>query len=125
MIRLYAIISAIILSVTSLHALEVIDSMSYALGHRLTISVLAGENSLMQDNEDFKDYIRGLENNLPDITQMNDSSYMMSYAIGGMEAIFLSDASSHSNRNQKYPSTVLWQDCVRWDKEQLYCLPIP
>lgn len=107
MMRLYAIISAIILGVSSLQALEVIDSISYALGHQLTLSLLSEENSLMQDKEDFENYIRGLEDNLSDMTQLNDSSYMMSYAIGGMQAIFLSERYSHRQSESTPPF-----DCI-------------
>ncbi len=79
------------IGVSSAIASEKIDSLSYALGHQYTLGTLAGKNDLMQSEADFQDYIRGLEDNSRTLTQMNDSSYMMSYCLGTMEAIFITD----------------------------------
>ena len=59
-------------------ASERIDSVSYAFGHQYTLGIMAGKNDMMQTEQDFKDYIRGLEENIGNPRQLADSSYMMS-----------------------------------------------
>ncbi|ROS85243.1 hypothetical protein EEK90_03610 [Muribaculaceae bacterium Isolate-036 (Harlan)] len=53
---------------------ENIDSLSYAYGYQYTIATMAGKNDFMQSEQDFSDYIRGLEEGNRNLTQMNDSS---------------------------------------------------
>ena len=72
-------------------ASERIDSLSYAYGHQYTLATMAGKNDMMQTEEDFRDFIRGLEDNIGNLRQMADSSYMVSYCIGAMEAVFMTD----------------------------------
>ena len=67
-------------------ASERIDSVSYAFGHQYTLGIMAGKNDMMQTEQDFKDYIRALEDNIGNMREMTDSSYMMSYCLGAMEA---------------------------------------
>ncbi len=90
------------IGVSSAIASEKIDSLSYALGHQYTLGTLAGKNDLMQSEADFQDYIRGLEDNSRTLTQMNDSSYMMSYCLGAMEAIFITDG-MHRKKKEELP----------------------
>lgn len=85
------IILTLLAGVGSAFASEKVDSLSYALGHLYTISTMAGENDLMQEEADFHDYIRGLEDNSRDLAEMNDSSYMLSYCLGAMEAVIITD----------------------------------
>lgn len=40
---------------------ENIDSLSYAYGYQYTIATMAGKNDFMQSEQDFSDYIRGLQ----------------------------------------------------------------
>lgn len=70
---------------------ENIDSLSYAYGYQYTIATMAGKNDFMQSEQDFSDYIRGLEEGNRNLTQMNDSSYLLSYSLGAMQAIFMTD----------------------------------
>ena len=91
------------IGVSSAVASEKIDSLSYALGHQYTLGTLAGKNDLMQSEADFQDYIRGLEDNSRNLTQMNDSSYMMSYCLGAMEAIFITDGMYRKKKEEQPP----------------------
>lgn len=59
---------------SSVFASENTDSLSYAYGYQSTIATMAGKNDLMQTEQDFRDYIRGLEEKNPRLTEMNDSS---------------------------------------------------
>lgn len=68
-----------------------IDTVSYALGNQYTLASMAGENKLMHEEKDFKDYIRALGDFLPDNTEARDSSYVVSYALGGMQGVFMTD----------------------------------
>lgn len=43
---------------------EPVDSVSYSFGYMLTVSLFAGENKLVNDDKDFAEYIKGLEENL-------------------------------------------------------------
>lgn len=84
-------------------AAENIDSLSYAYGHQYTMATMAGQNDLMQSEQDFRDYIRGLEDNIGSLTQMNDSSYMVSYLLGAMEAIFMTDGIGQKKKSDLPP----------------------
>lgn len=84
-------------------ASEKLDSLSYAYGHQYTLATMAGKNDLMQSEQDFKDYIRGLEEKNFNLVQMNDSSYMMSYSLGAMEAIFMTDGIHHKKKEDLPP----------------------
>lgn len=79
-----------------------IDSLSYVLGYQASLGAMEEENALMQSDTDFQDYIRGLEDNCRDLSHMSDSSYMLSYCIGAMEAIFLTDG-MHGRRTEDLP----------------------
>lgn len=84
-------------------ASEKVDSLSYAYGYQYTFATMAGKNDLMQSEQDFMDYIRGLEDKNPNLAQMNDSSYMMSYMLGGMEAVFMTDGIHHKDKEDLPP----------------------
>lgn len=84
-------------------ASERIDSVSYAFGHQYTLGIMAGKNDMMQTEQDFKDYIRGLEDNIGNPRQMADSSYMMSYCLGSMEAVFMTDGMHHKKKEDLPP----------------------
>lgn len=88
---------------SSVFASENTDSLSYAYGYQSTIATLAGKNDLMQTEQDFRDYIRGLEEKNPRLVEANDSSYMMSYMLGAMEAIFITDGTHHKKREELPP----------------------
>lgn len=83
-------------------ASEKIDSLSYAMGHQYTLGTMAGKNDLMLTDADFQNYIRGLEENYRNVSQMNDSSYMMSYCLGAMEAVFITDG-MHRKKKEELP----------------------
>lgn len=89
--RLYLLILSAVVGFGAIRAGETIDSLSYATGYMSTLSLMAGENKLMQSKEDFKNYIRGLEDNLYGMEQMSDSSYMISFMLGGMQGVFITD----------------------------------
>ncbi len=81
----YVIFGIIVwLSFLSAHAAEVIDSVSYSLGYNLTLSMFAGNNPLIENDEEFDDYIKGLEENLSVEHYQMDDSYKMSYNLGAM-----------------------------------------
>lgn len=84
-------------------ASEKFDTLSYAYGHQYTLATMAGKNDLMQSEQDFRDYIRGLEENISNIAQMNDSSYMLSYSLGAMDAIFMTDGIHHKKKEDLPP----------------------
>ena len=84
-------------------ASERMDSVSYAFGHQYTLGIMAGKNDMMQTEQDFKDYIRGLEDNIGNPRQMVDSSYMMSYCLGAMEAVFMTDGMHHKKKEELPP----------------------
>lgn len=101
--RIYFIISTFLIGINALYASEAIDSVSYAYGHQFTLATMAGKNDLMESKEDFENYIRGLEENSRQISQMNDSSYMMSYMLGGMEGVFITDGIHHKKKEDLPP----------------------
>lgn len=84
-------------------ASERIDSVSYAFGHQYTLGIMAGKNDMMQTEQDFKDYIRALEDNIGNMREMTDSSYMMSYCLGAMEAVFMTDGMHHKKKEDLPP----------------------
>lgn len=83
-------------------ASEKVDSLSYAYGHQYTIATMAGKNDQMQSEQNFRDYIRGLEDNIDNLNQMRDSSYMVSYSLGAMEAVFMTDG-MHQRKKEELP----------------------
>lgn len=82
---------ALILGIGAITARENIDSLSYALGYQYTLATMAGSNALIQKQQDLEDYIHGLEDTSKYLTMTNDSSYMKSYYLGAMEAVYLKD----------------------------------
>lgn len=105
--KLGLIVLILLFGFKAMQAAEAIDSMSYAFGHQNTLGLMAGKNDLMVSEQDFQDYIRGLEENFRSLTQLSDSSYMLSYMLGGMEAVFITDAASHSQKANQPPF-----DCI-------------
>lgn len=99
---LTTLIMVLFAGVSRVIASETIDSLSYAFGHQYTLAIMAGKNDLMQSESDFFDYIRGIEDNYRSHTQMNDSSYMVSYCLGGIEAIFITDG-VHGKKKEDLP----------------------
>lgn len=83
-------------------ASEKVDSLSYAYGHQYTIATMAGKNDQMQSEQNFRDYIRGLEDNIDNLNQIRDSSYMVSYSLGAMEAVFMTDG-MHQRKKEELP----------------------
>ena len=84
-------------------ASERIDSVSYAFGHQYTLGIMAGKNDMMQTEQDLKDYIRALEDNIGNMREMTDSSYMLSYSLGAMEAVFMTDGMHHKRKEDLPP----------------------
>ena len=89
--RLYLLILSAVVGFSAIRAGETIDSLSYATGYMSTLSLMAGENKLMQNREDFENFIHGLEDNLYGMELMSDSSYMISYVLGAMQGTFMTD----------------------------------
>lgn len=89
--RLYLLILSAVVGFSAIRAGETIDSLSYATGYMHTTSLMAGENKLMQNREDFENFIHGLEDNLYGMELMSDSSYMISYVLGAMQGTFMTD----------------------------------
>lgn len=88
--------------ISAVSASEPIDTLSYAFGHQLTLGTMAGKNDLMQSERDFEDYIRGVEDRIGSVALMSDSSYMMSYLMGAMEAVFMTDG-MHTAKTEELP----------------------
>ena len=84
-------------------ASERIDSLSYACGHQYTLASMAGKNDMMQSEQDFREFIRGLEENIGNPRLVNDSSYMVSYSLGAMEAVFMTDGMHHKKKEELPP----------------------
>lgn len=78
------IISAIYLGVAFTGKSQ-IDSLSYAFGYETSIGLLAGENAFFATDADSKEFIRGLDENLPIKSEMNDTSYIRNYSLGVMQ----------------------------------------
>lgn len=72
-----------------------IDSLSYAAGEITTVGLLAGENKAMHDMPTFREYVRGLRENMLDEQQLNSTSYLGSYSVGAMRAYFLNNSLAH------------------------------
>ncbi|MDE6409523.1 MAG: hypothetical protein K2K81_04685 [Muribaculaceae bacterium] len=69
--RLYLLLFSLIISLCSLGAYGQIDSLSYALGYRAAIDEMKFENELLKNEDDFKEYIRGVE----DRSEKYDKNY--------------------------------------------------
>lgn len=82
------------------------DTISYAMGHQCTLGIMDGENKLMQKKNDFEDYVRALNDFLPDDTAEKDSSYVMSYMLGGMQGIFSTDGRSREEMAADFPCVI-------------------
>lgn len=82
----------------------VTDSLSYALGNQLTLLSLAGQTvELFKDKHDCEEFIRGIEENIPDNKMLNDSSYIISYALGGMQGVFFFNSIDHTPVERRPP----------------------
>ncbi|MDE5882811.1 MAG: hypothetical protein K2H60_13890 [Muribaculaceae bacterium] len=101
--RLYFFILALIINVGALKAAEAIDTLSYAYGHFFTLFAMEDESNLMKDEDNYADYIRGLDENFGLLVQNNDSSYLVSYAMGVMEGTFISNSLEHTKQENKPP----------------------
>lgn len=71
-----------------------LDSMSYALGYQYTKMVTTDDNELMRNEDDYSEFICGLEEHVLKSPLSSDSSYVVSYCAGGMQGAFLTDAYS-------------------------------
>lgn len=72
-----------------------IDSLSYAAGEITTVGLLAGENKAMHDMPTFREYVRGLRENMLNEQELNSTSYLASYSVGAMRAYFLNNSLAH------------------------------
>lgn len=86
----------VIICLFCIKAFGQIDSLSYSLGYYYNSNEISDEKDLIKNEDDFKEYIRGFEENrklfIGNESQLNnDSSYMISYVLGGMECVFISD----------------------------------
>ena len=77
--------------------IEPLDSTSYTIGYQCTASLLMEDTGLMRNKNDYEEYVRGLEDNILDYAFYADSSYVMSYSVGGMLGVFITDG--HSNKD--------------------------
>ena len=100
--RNLVLIMALLLSCIRGGAVEPIDTLSYSLGYTVTISLFAGENPLVTNEEEFSRYIAGIEENINIVPNVDaneeflglnsdDPSFRISYSLGGMQAVFLFD----------------------------------
>lgn len=99
--RLLSILACIIIAFTAqankFTGIEPLDSASYAIGYQYTASLLMEDTGLMRNKNDYEEYIHGLEDNILDYALCADSSYVMSYSVGGMLGVFMTDG--HSNKD--------------------------
>lgn len=101
--RLCLLLAALLAGINAIIASEKIDSLSYALGNKYTLSAKAENSDLMQGDSDFKEYLRGFEGYIHQIERMNDSAYRVSYALGAMDAIFKTDGMRHLEKEDLPP----------------------
>lgn len=99
------------------------DTLSYAAGNHITQSILAEDSTFnLRDEAQAREYIRGLEENMPEVMLSPDSTFRINYAIGSMQGIFLSDHILHKAEGQRPPL-----DCImsglRMVAEQKLTLP--
>lgn len=80
-----------------------VDTLSYALGHQTTLGMLAGENRLLTNESQAREYIRGLEDALPSGNEMIDSVFVVNYSLGAMQGVFLSDGFEHQPLGKRPP----------------------
>lgn len=78
-----------------------LDSMSYAIGYHTTSMAMTNDNEVMRNEDDYKEFIRGLEEHILKTSLAGDSSYVMSYAVGGMEGVFMTDA-YHGEKDKSF-----------------------
>lgn len=57
----------------------------------------------MKDKDNYGDYIRGLDDNFSPLAQKNDSSYLVSYAMGEIEGTLISNSLEHTKQENKPP----------------------
>lgn len=101
--RLCLLLAALLAGINAIIASEKIDSLSYALGNKYTLSAKAENSDLMQGDSDFKEYLRGFEGYIHQVERMNDSAYRVSYALGAMDAIFKTDGMRHLEKEDLPP----------------------
>lgn len=93
--RLLSLFTVLFVSIVSLandfNIVEPLDTNSYVMGFQYTGWAVMDDNGLLRDENDYKEYIRGLEENLKNAVD-RDSSYVMSYAAGAMQGVFMTDA---------------------------------
>ena len=78
------------------HAQEAkLDSVSYAFGDKIIRSVAENQDSIILefefDKENLAEVIRGLEDNLGFMKYTQDSIKKISFSLGGMQGVFMSD----------------------------------
>ena len=99
--RLLSILICSIIAFTAqankLTGIEPLDSTSYTIGYQCTASLLMEDTGLMRNKNDYEEYIRGLEENILDYAFYADSSYVMSYSVGGMLGVFITN--HHSKKD--------------------------
>jgi len=83
------------------------DSLSYALGYQTTVALLDRENKLIIDEVQAREYIRGLEENFPKTHIASDSTFIVNYALGAMQGIFLCNGIEHTSKEKRPPI-----DCI-------------
>lgn len=109
------------LSVTFVSTAQ-IDTLSYSLGFQTTLGMLAGNNPYMEDESGFREYIRGIEENVPTEEALSDSTFLVNYCLGGMQGIFMGDSFEHMRKEELPPI-----DCIvaglRMVAENKLCLP--
>lgn len=99
------------------------DTLSYAAGNHITQSILSEDTTFnLRDEVQAREYIRGLEENMPEVMLSPDSTFRINYAIGAMQGVFLSDGIVHKSEGKRPPL-----DCImsglRMVAEQKLTLP--
>lgn len=74
--RLYLLFMAAILGATGALAEVALDSASYAAGYQFALMTTMNQNEMMQSDEDFKEFIKGLECYADFVSLKNDTSYL-------------------------------------------------
>lgn len=93
--RLLSLFTVLFVSIVSLandfNIVEPLDTNSYVKGFQFTGWAVMDDNGLLRDENDYKEYIRGLEETIKTFVDC-DSSYMMSYVGGATNGVFLTDS---------------------------------
>ena len=90
--RLFLSLLSLVMVAATINAIEPSDSLSYALGYQVAEGVTTSDENPIHNNADAKEFISGLRAGFANRLNMADSTYLMSYMAGVLQATFRTDA---------------------------------